>query len=78
MDCELCSGDVCFCDFWELRKEMEEFTKGFSEAFKEPRYTDILGMRKDLNKLEDMCIERWKELKREVDEIKSRQKKEKE
>jgi len=53
----------------------EEIT-AFMNGFREPRNTDILGVRKDLNKLEDYCVEQWKELKRELDEIRRSKKKE--
>jgi hypothetical protein len=54
---------------------MEEFTKGFATAQKEPRYTDLGVTRKDLNKLEDYCVDQWKKLKKEIDEIRRSQKK---
>lgn len=51
----------------------EEIT-AFMNGFREPTYTDIIGVRKDLNKLEDYCIEQWKELKRQLDELRSQKK----
>ncbi len=86
MDCEDCYGTACSCDLnviWKelevQEKKMESFNEeitAFMNGFKEPAYTDILGVRKDLNKLEDYCVEQWKELKKDLDEIRRSQKKE--
>lgn len=55
-----------------FKEEIASFMKGF----KPPQDREILGIRKDLNKLEDYCVEQWKELKRELDELRRSQKKE--